>query len=292
VKDGPARGTIKPARRSRRGLQLATLPDGPVLSLTEAESLVADFRRARDAQRGRYAADARDLPAPGGQIATAIVQKSLDSTNRTELRRLAEDLVDLQAFVELDGAPAPLPPANGQSPSPVLELIHERQAAAIHYLRQDPSVAGDKAAQRGRLTPIGQARSALDRTLEYREDQASGLLAVMTFVIAGTAGAIVARLFVVDQFTLAALVLLFVAWFTMGWIGAQILRAETSVLMAIERRWRAVPDSIAFLSFLAVVIVLEFVVGLLIVVVTARLSLPQELARACAPTRGRQDRIR
>src|SRR3990172_726719 len=88
-------------RDNAERMALASLPI-PRLRFKEGEiaALVDDFRRTRDGHKGRYAAPIEELPADAGRIATAIVRASNTAEDREQLR-LAEDLVDLQAFVDL-----------------------------------------------------------------------------------------------------------------------------------------------------------------------------------------------
>ena len=256
-------------------MAVATLPN-PRLRLTpdEITTLVVDFRRSRDAVKGRYAAAVDELPAPAERIATAILKATQGTIDATEQRHLAEDLVDLQAFVELHGQAAPLAPAPGQRPPLILELVRSRQAAAIAFIRDDPSVLGAKVAQGGRWTAIGEARAGLNRARTYRESQVAGFGGVFVWIVAAPAGSIVASLLGLGEFTLATAVVLFVGLWLSPWLGGLAERLESRLWeAAIEPRWAQPPDSLALVLFFVPLAAVEFACGVAILFFTSRIVL-------------------
>jgi hypothetical protein len=254
-------------------MAVATLPNpGLRLKPDEIPTLVADFRRSRDAVKGRYAAAVDELSAPGERIATAILRASQGTIEAPELRHLAEDLVDLQAFVDLHGQAAPLAPAPGQRPPLILELVRSRQAAAIAFIRDDPSVLGAEVAQGGRWTAIGEARAGLNRARTYRESQLAGFGGVLVWIVAAPAGSIVASLFGLGEFTLATAVVLFIGWWLSPWLGGFAERLESRLWeVAVEPRWAQAPNSLAMVLFLVPLAAVEFACGVAILFVTSTL---------------------
>ena len=193
------------------------------------------------------------------------------TTDPTETQRLAEDLVDLQAFVDLLGQAAPLPPGPGQAPSPILELVRWRQAAAIAFIREDPSVLGEKVAQGGRWTAIGEARAALNRARSYRESQVAEFSGLLVWIVAAPAGAIAASLFGLGEFSLVTAVVLFVGWWVSPLLGGLAERLESRLWDAIHPRWPQAPDSLALVLFFVPLLALAFALGVAILLVTSRL---------------------
>ena len=271
----PSRVRAARLRDNAARMALATLPN-PRLRLKpdDITTLVADFRRSRDAVKGRYAVAVDELSAPPERIATAILKASQMTTDAAEQRHLAEDLVDLQAFVDLHGQAAPLAPAPGQRPPLILELVRSRQAAAIAFIRDDPSVLGAKVAQGGRWTAIGEARAGLNRARTHRESQLAGFGGVLVWIVAAPAGAIVASLFGLGEFTLATAVVLFVGWWLSPWLGGFAERLESRLWEeAIEPRWAHAPNSLAMVLFFVPLAAVEFACGVAILFVTSRLVL-------------------
>jgi hypothetical protein len=239
----------------------------------EVSTLVADFRRTRDAVRGRHAVAVEELPAPPDRLATALVEASRNTTDPGAARRLAEDLVDLQAFVDLRGEAAPTPPPAGQPPSRILVRIRERQAAAIAFLRNDPSVVGTVAAQQGRWIAIGDARSALDRTRTYRELQFGGLLGTLTWIVAAPAGAIAARLLGLGEFSLAVAVALFIGWWVSPLLGMFAERIGSMLWeRAIQPRWAHASDGLAFALIVGPLMAVQFALGFAILTIISGLE--------------------
>jgi hypothetical protein len=246
-------GSIEAARvaDNEARLALAALPArGVRFRKGEAADLVAEYRRTRDAYRGRYAAAVEDLPAAAERIATAIMRVADRTDDPDEERKLAEDLVDLQAFVDLGGQPAPLPPARGQSPSRILELVRWRQAAAMHFIRGDASVVGNKVAQKGKWTAIGDARAALDRGRSHRDTQAAGFLAMFTWPVAGPLGALLGEAYGLGTVTTAVWGAVIATWFLSPWLG-QFTFAPTEALLTaagrlLNRTADTLPGIIAF----------------------------------------------
>jgi hypothetical protein len=251
---------------------LASLPI-PRLRFNEGEiaALVDDFRRTRDAHRGRYAAAVEELPAEPGRIATAIVRAS-NRADGPEQLRLAEDLVDLQGFVDLGGEAPPLPPGPGRAPSPVLELVRWRQAAAMHFIREDPSVVGDKVAQGGRWTPIGGARKALERTGKYRDDQAAGFVGLIVWIVAAPAGALIGSALGLGRVSLTVWIALVVLWWGSPILGVAWVRVLGPALERVARRFPRVSDAVVVL-FLVPLVAVTAAIGMAVVAVAGWLGL-------------------
>ena len=254
---------------------LASLPRrGIRFKKGEIEELIAEFRRTRDGHRGRYAAPIEELPGGAERIATAIVRASQKTSDADELKHLAEDLVDLQGFVDLEGASAPLPPAAGRPASPVLEFVRWRQAAAIHFLTEDASVVGDKVAQQGKWTPIGDARAAIGRVRDYRDTQAGGILGMLSWVFAAPAGAILGEVAGLGHVTLAVWIVLGVAWFASPVIGAVVTEPYGRLMDGAQKRTGLddLPDIVMLPLLLGPLVLIFAAIGVLIVAVQGRVG--------------------
>ena len=242
----------------------------------QAAELVAEFRRTRDGHRGRYAAPVEELPADPERVATAIMRAVHETRDDAELKHLAEDLVDLQAFVDLNGERSPLPPERGSAASAILEFVAWRQAAAIHYLRNDPSVVGAKVAQKGAWTPIGDSRVALQRTSDYRDDQASGFLGVLVWPFAAPAGAVIGQALGWGTMTVAVWIVLAVAWFGSPLVGIAALKPIEPLLEGLEKRTQIVetlPNVLVLPLLVAPPAIISVVLGALVVAAQGRIGI-------------------
>jgi hypothetical protein len=158
--------------------------DAP-LSAAEAEDLAERFRALRDVLRGRAVASRSALPAEPGLVASALMMEAdarmegLDGKElRAAQRELAETMVDLQSF--RPDAEAALIVAEPTTPetADALDALLTARAAIIEWIREDPSVTGNRNALRSLDLRIGDGRRALDAVKGYREKQAFGFLAI------------------------------------------------------------------------------------------------------------------
>ena len=124
------------------------------------------------------------------RIATAIFG-SAENASADEKHRLAEDLVDLQAFVDLPSDPV-RKPQHGDLGSPTLSLVAARQAAAIAFVTQDERIVGVANAIRGMWLAIGDARAGLTATATYKEAQMGGILASVVWPVVAVPATLVA----------------------------------------------------------------------------------------------------
>lgn len=253
----------------------ATLPDGTMtMERAERVELATAFRRIRDAHRGRFAAPAGELPADPVRVATAI---GLSAENATpeERRRLLEDLVDLQAFVADDAAgnvplAAVAPAAPGAASDPdadlLLERIRWRQATLTAALLGHPSVLGDHNAIRGRWTPIGDARAAIDLVNDYREKQTAGIGAMASYVVAAPVGMGLAWLTGLGRPTGIGIGLLAAGWFASPYVGTAAGALEAWVL---RRPWRgsALANAIEIVAGVGALIVVPVIFGFALAVI-------------------------
>ena len=172
-------------------MAVGSLPSPDIeLESTEARQLVAEFRTTRDRYRGALAAPVTELAAPPERIATAIFGAA-ENASADEKHRLAEDLVDLQAFVDLPSEPV-RKPQRGESGSPTLSLVAARQAAAIAFVTQDERIVGVANAIRGMWLAIGDARAGLTATATYKEAQMGGILASVVWPVVAVPATLVA----------------------------------------------------------------------------------------------------
>ena len=253
----------------------ATLPDESLtIGTAEARDLVRAFRRIRDAHRGQFAAPVGELPDDPARIATAIVV-TLEATP-TDSRHLLEDLVDLQSFVD-DPPPGLRPPAEAVGPDevadPLLERIRWRQATLIAFELGHPSVIGDHNAIRERWTAIGDARAAIDLVNRYREQQATGIGAMLAYPVSALVGCAAAIVTGTARPSLVGIGILGV-----GWLAAPYVGAAAGLLAAwIGRtRWRRSP--VATIAEVVVgggaIFLVPAIFGAIVAVVTSRLGAP------------------
>src|SRR5215216_6601896 len=82
VSEGPSGTTpiLAAEEDAASGTADAYLPDDIQLEPAERQTLVADFRRVRDAYRGRFAVDVRELGGEPTRIATALALSAEDAT--------------------------------------------------------------------------------------------------------------------------------------------------------------------------------------------------------------------
>lgn len=254
----------------------AILPDA-ALHLEEAEwrALVSDFRRVRDARRGRYAADVRELPADPIRIATAL-GNAAEAEEPEHRRALLEDLVDLQAFVP-DPPVVVAPPVPGGASDPVsdelLDRIRWRQAVVTAVLLGHASILGDHLAIRERWTPIGDARAAIDLVNDYREKQAVAIGSTAIYPISALVGFIGASLVGLGRPSIVGVLALGIGWPLAVRVGGA---AGSFEAWLIRQTWRATRRA-SFLSLaagLGSILVLPAVWGVLVAIAGARLALP------------------
>jgi len=97
---------------------------------------------------------------------------------RDAQRELAETLVDLQSFrPDAQAALILADPPTSETAAAQAALLTAR-AAMIEWIRDDPSVTGNRNALQGLDLRIGDGRRALDAVNDYRGKQAFGLLAM------------------------------------------------------------------------------------------------------------------
>lgn len=272
--------TLKKAvARNDARLKRATLPDRRLkVGAAEASELVAAFRRVRDGHRGRYVAPTADLPAKPTRVATAIDVAAATAPD-AERRRLMEDLVDLQSFI--DDPPSSLaPPPAGLAPDPgdpslaLLESLRWRQAGTIASAMGHATVTGDHMAMRRRWTAIGDARAAINLAVEYREAQAGGLFGLLLWVVAAPVGGLAALVFGGARFSLVAAGLLVAGWFGASWLGATVgaIGARLSRI-PLRARWPGLVGAFSFAVTAAGLILIPAAIGFLAFVLATRLGL-------------------
>jgi len=158
-------------------------PGDAPLTTAEARELAERFRALRDELRGRSVAPRSALPAEPGAVASALMMEADGRTEtldgkelRAAQRELAETMVDLQSF--RPDAQAALIVAEPTTPerADALDALLTARAAIIEWIREDPSVTGNRNALRGLDLRIGDGRRALDAVNSYREKQAFGFL--------------------------------------------------------------------------------------------------------------------
>jgi hypothetical protein len=254
----------------------ATLPDAG-LEIDEAEwrALVADFRAVRDGHRGRFAADARDLPADPVRVATALA-KAAEAAPPADRRGFLEDLVDLQAFVpDPPAALAPAAPGAGSDPEAdeLLERIRWRQAVVTTVMLGHASILGDHNAIGARWTPIGDARSAIDLVNDYREEQTAAFGAMAFYPVAALIGFGVAIVTGLGRPSIVGLVALGLGWIAAAWIG---IRAGAFEAWVVRQPWRGsrLASVLEVTVGLGALFVLPFVYGALVAIVGLRLGPP------------------
>jgi hypothetical protein len=161
-------------------------PGDVPLTTAEAQDLAERFRALRDELRGRSVAPRSALSAEPGRVASALVMEAEgrmealdDKELRAAQRELAEAMVDLQSFRPDAQAALILAAPTTPETAEALEALLTARAAIIEWIREDPSVTGNRNALRGLDLRIGDGRRALDAVNSYREKQAFGLLAMV-----------------------------------------------------------------------------------------------------------------
>ena len=266
--------------RNDAHLRRATYPDRRLkVGGSEAGELVEAFRRVRDARRGRFVASVAELPAKPVRVATAIDVAAATASDR-ERRRLMEDLVDLQSFVD-DAPSSPVEPsmttaaASGEPGPALLESIRWRQAATIAWAMDHASVVGDHNAIRERWTAIGDARAAINLAVEYREAQAGGFLALVLWVIAAPVGALAAMLVGGARWSVIATALLVGGWFGASWLGAAVGTIGARLgRLPLRARWPGLVSAVSLVANAIGLIVVPAALGFLAFVLATRLGLP------------------
>ena len=256
---------------SERRMAQATLPD-PTVDMPEAEAreLLESFRRTRNSYRGQFAAPARELPADGVRVASAIAILAR-SASPEERRHQLEDLVDLQAFVP--DAPELLRPT--PTPDPLLESIRWRQAALMAYAMNHVSVIGDHNAIRDRWTAIGDARAAIDLVNQYRETQAGGFAALAAWFIAAPVGIGLAVITGIARPSIVAIVGIGIGWFGAPLLGAAVGRFEARVeRSAFRRAHPRIAGPLELLIGFGAIALVPVIFGVVVTVLVARLGLP------------------
>ncbi|HXI80227.1 MAG TPA: hypothetical protein VNM34_05340 [Verrucomicrobiae bacterium] len=280
--DATGDGTVAAAHRDAdRHLQESTLPDSDLaVDAAEARELVTSFRRIRDTQRGRFVADVRDLPAEPVRVATAIASLGETATS-DERRHLLEDLVDLQSFVvdapaSLNPPPGPsAPTAPAAAANPLLEQIRWKQAALMAYAMGHVSVLGDHNAIRGRWTPIGDARAAINLVNDYRESQAAGFGALSAWPIGALIGFGLAIVSGNARPAVVALVVLGVGWFAAAYLGAAVGLIEARIERSSLRRTHPrLAGGLELVIGLGVIGIVPLVAGVAVTILATRLGLP------------------
>jgi hypothetical protein len=279
-----------------RAAEEATVPDALVAAHREAEShavdtilpdadlqiepgerhaLVIEFQRVRDAHRGRFVADLRDLPGDPVRVATALA-RAAEEAAPADRRHLLEDLVDLQAFIA-DPPPVVLPAAPGTASDPavdeLLERIRWRQATVTSILMGHPSILGDHNAIRGRWTPIGDARAAIDLVNAYRERQSLGIGAMAIYPVAAFVGFVAASVLAHGRPSIVGLAVLGLGWLLAPWLGTKAGAVEAWVQ---RHPWRGAPLAIAveLVTGIGTVFALPFIFGVVAAIAGALLGLP------------------
>jgi hypothetical protein len=267
-------------RDSDERIRQAVLPDlALAIEPASVAILVADYRRVRNAHLGEYVAPRSELSDDPIRIATAIREAAADA-DPDERDRLLEDLVDLQAFVEDPPAGLRPPPAPAGSKEPlsgdrVLESVRWRQAATIAALLGHPTVIGDHNAIRVRWTAIGDAGAALRLVMDYREQQAGGLGAMVVYPVAALAGFGVAVVMGLGRPSIVALAVLGLAWFGSPAIGVAVGAIESRLQQSDFRRRLPGPvGAVELVLGIGGIVILPFLFGLVVTGVAKQLELP------------------
>jgi hypothetical protein len=175
---------VDAARVADAGPIYPDIGDMPLTAI-EASDLAGRFRSLRDEQRGTVVAPRSMLPGEPGRVAAALMSDATARQHgltgkplRADQREVAEAMVDLQSFRPDDEATLILAGAKTADAIDAAERLMTARAAVIAWIRDDPSVVGNRNALRDLELRIGDGRRALDAVNGYREKQAFGFLAM------------------------------------------------------------------------------------------------------------------